>query len=64
MRNLNPARANQVATFKKKFPVVWMDTDNNRIKISGQINGFYWLFVPKLKTSFETVSSLSPSKYL
>ena len=46
----------------KKTYVVWMDTDNNRIKNIGQINSSTGFLSSKLKASFETVSSFKPVK--
>lgn len=42
--------------------VIWMDTDNNRIKNIGQINSSTGFLSQKLKASFETVSSFKPIK--
>lgn len=46
----------------KNTYVVWMDTDNNRIKNIGQINSSTGFLSQKLKASFETVSSFKPIK--
>lgn len=46
----------------KNSYVVWMDTDNNRIKNIGQINSSTGFLSSKLKASFETVSSFKPVK--
>jgi hypothetical protein len=46
----------------KNTYVIWMDTDNNRIKNIGQINTSTGFLSSKLKASFETVSSFKPIK--
>lgn len=46
----------------KNTYVVWMDTDNNRIKNIGQINSSTGFLSQKLKASFETVSLFKPIK--
>ena len=46
----------------KSTYVVWMDTDNNRIKNIGQINSSTGFLSGKLKASFETVSAFKPIK--
>ncbi len=46
----------------KSTYVVWMDTDNNRIKNIGQISSSTGFLSSKLKASFETVSAFKPIK--
>lgn len=42
--------------------VVWMETDNNVTKNIGQINSSTGFLSNKLKASFETVSSIRPTR--
>lgn len=46
----------------KQTYVVWMETDQERAKNLGQINSSTSLLSKRLKASFETVSSVKPSK--
>ena len=46
----------------KHIYVVWMITEQTITKNLGQINGLSGLFVKKLKTSLETVSTFRPVK--
>ncbi|MEP6725389.1 MAG: hypothetical protein ABJC98_06225 [Bacteroidota bacterium] len=57
----NLAEPNRLQPAKHTY-VVWMDTDNNRIKNIGQINSSTGFLSSKLKASFETVSSFKPIK--
>lgn len=46
----------------KQTYVVWMETDQERAKNLGQINSSTSLLSKRLKASFETVSSVKPTK--
>lgn len=46
----------------KNMYVVWMETEDNVTKNIGQINSSTGLLSSKLKASFETVSSIKPTK--
>ena len=45
-----------------KTYVVWMETDQERVKNIGQINSSTSLLSKRLKASFETVSAIKPTK--
>ncbi|MEO8765460.1 MAG: hypothetical protein ABI416_14275 [Ginsengibacter sp.] len=57
----NLAEPNRLQPSRNTY-VVWMDTDNSRIKNIGQINSSTGFLSSKLKASFETVSSFKPIK--
>ncbi len=57
----NLAEPNRLQPSKNAY-VVWMDTDNNRIKNIGQIKSSTGFLSKRLKASFETVSSFKPVK--
>ncbi|CAN5386254.1 hypothetical protein BH11BAC5_BH11BAC5_23570 [soil metagenome] len=57
----NLAEPNRLQPSKNVY-VVWMDTDNNRIKNIGQIKSSTSFLSKRLKASFEAVSSFKPIK--
>ena len=57
----NLAEAKKLQPAKQTY-VVWMDTDQERAKNLGQINSSSSLLSKRLKASFETVSSVKPTK--
>lgn len=57
----NLAAPNKLEPSKSMY-VVWMDTDNNATKNIGKINTSTGMFGGKMKSSFQTVSSIKPTK--
>jgi hypothetical protein len=58
---LNLAEAKRLPTSEKTY-VVWMESDQQAVKNLGQLNSGRSRLSKKLKASFETVSSVKPTK--
>lgn len=57
----NLAEAGRLQPPMKTY-VIWMETDQERVKNIGQLNSSSSLLSKRLKASFETVSAIKPTK--